>query len=169
MLVPPAWVTGQPPDTSRTRAPTCLGLIKWEQMVFLGSPEYGVNFAPMDFVKFAEACGATGVRIADPARCPDQMKRALAASGPVIVECVVDPHEPPMPARIKKDQVKKLAAALRAGTPNRNRIALQMVKDILDESSFEASPGRIVPDRLGQALSGSARRLRDRADDQDQA
>ncbi|MFE9656633.1 thiamine pyrophosphate-dependent enzyme [Micromonospora sp. NPDC006431] len=146
-----------------------LGLIKWEQMVFLGNPEYGVNFAPMDFVKFAEACGATGVRIEDPARCPDQMKRALAASGPVIVECVVDPHEPPMPARIKKDQVKKLAAALRAGTPNRNRIALQMVKDILDESTFEASPGRIMPDRLGQALSGAARRLRDRADDQDQA
>jgi hypothetical protein len=35
-----------------------LGLIKWEQMVFLGNPEYGVNMAPLDFVMFAEACGA---------------------------------------------------------------------------------------------------------------
>ena len=35
-----------------------LGLIKWEQMVFLGNLEYGVNMAPLDFVKFAEAAGA---------------------------------------------------------------------------------------------------------------
>lgn len=36
--------------------------------------------------------------------------------------------------------------ALKEGTPNRNRIALQMVKDVLDESSFDASPGHVVPD-----------------------
>ena len=35
-----------------------LGMIKWGQMVFLGNPEYGVALAPIDFVKFAEACGA---------------------------------------------------------------------------------------------------------------
>ena len=32
-----------------------LGLIKWEQMVFIGNPEFGVDFAPVDFVKVAEA------------------------------------------------------------------------------------------------------------------
>ncbi|MGC9670597.1 thiamine pyrophosphate-dependent enzyme [Planosporangium sp. 12N6] len=95
-----------------------LGLIKWEQMVFLGNPEYGVNMAPLDFVKFAEACGARGVRIDDPARCAAQMSEALAMDGPVIVECVVDQHEPPMPAKVTKDQVTKLAQALRSGTPN---------------------------------------------------
>jgi pyruvate dehydrogenase (quinone) len=143
-----------------------LGLIKWEQMVFLGNPEYGVNMAPLDFVKFAEACGARGVRIDDPARCATQMAEAFALDGPVIVECVVDQHEPPMPAKVTKDQVTKLAAALRSGTPNRNRIALQMVKDLLDEASFEASPARVIPDKVGQALSGIAGRLRDRADDE---
>jgi len=30
-----------------------LGQIKWEQMVFLGNPEYGVELAPIDFVKVA--------------------------------------------------------------------------------------------------------------------
>ena len=34
-----------------------LGMIRWEQMAFLGNPEYGVEFSPIDFVKFAEACG----------------------------------------------------------------------------------------------------------------
>lgn len=141
-----------------------LGLIKWEQMVFLGNPEYGVNMAGMDFVKFAEACGARGVRIEDPTRCREQLRDALAADGPVLVECVVDPHVPPIPAKAKKDQVKKLATALKQGTPNRNRIALQIVKDMLDESSFEASPGHVVPGAIGKAASDLADRLRGRAD-----
>jgi pyruvate dehydrogenase (quinone)/pyruvate oxidase len=141
-----------------------LGLIKWEQMVFLGNPEYGVNMAPLDFVRFAEACGARGMHIEDAATCGDQMKEALAWDGPVIVECLVDPHEPPIPAKVKKTQLEKLSSALREGTPNRNRIALQMVKDMLDESSFDASPGGKIPAKVGQAVSGVVDKLRDRAD-----
>ncbi|MGH3745609.1 MAG: thiamine pyrophosphate-dependent enzyme, partial [Mycobacteriales bacterium] len=143
-----------------------LGLIKWEQMVFLGNPEYGVNFAPMDFVKLAEACGARGVHIEDPATCGDQMREALSWDGPVVIECVVDPHEPPMPAKVKKKQVTAMLEALRAGTPNRNRIAMQMVKDVLDESSFDASPGHVVPTKLGKAASSVVDKLRNEADDE---
>jgi pyruvate dehydrogenase (quinone) len=73
-----------------------LGLIKWEQMAFLGNPQYGVELAPVDFVKVAEACGLTGVRIEDPARVGDQLADALAMDGPVLIEAVVDPHDMPM-------------------------------------------------------------------------
>jgi pyruvate dehydrogenase (quinone) len=59
-----------------------LGLIKWEQMVFIGNPEYGVDFAPIDFVKVAEACGAKAVHIEDAARCEEQLREALAFEGP---------------------------------------------------------------------------------------
>ncbi len=131
-----------------------LGLIKWEQMVFLGNPEYGVKFAPLDFVKFAEACGARGMRIDDPTRCAEQLAEALAWDGPAIIECVVDPHEPPLPAKIKKQQAQHLFEALREGTPNRKRIALQIVKDELDESSFEASPGPKLPSVIGDVAAG---------------
>jgi pyruvate dehydrogenase (quinone)/pyruvate oxidase len=130
-----------------------LGLIKWEQMVFLGNPEYGVNMAPLDFVKFAEACGARGVSVTDPKKCASQLAEALSWDGPVIIECVIDEHEPPYPAKIKKDQVKKLATALREGTPNRRRIAMQMVKDMLDESSFEASPAHSLPGPAGKVAA----------------
>jgi pyruvate dehydrogenase (quinone) len=136
-----------------------LGLIKWEQMVFLGNPEYGVDMAPFDFVKFAEACGAYGVRIDDPKRCAQQLSEALAADGPAIIECVTDQHEPPYPAKVKRDQVEKLVTALRHGTPNRRRIALQMVKDMLDESSFQASPAHRVPGTLGKAGAKIADKL----------
>jgi pyruvate dehydrogenase (quinone)/pyruvate oxidase len=133
-------------------------------MVFLGNAEYGVNFAPLDFVKFAEAAGARGMHIEDPTRCADQLRAAFSWDGPVIVECLVDPHEPPLPAKVTKDQVTHLLEALRNGTPNRNRIALQMVKDMLDESSFAASPGHHIPNRIGQAVSGIAHKIRDHVD-----
>ena len=32
-----------------------LGMIRWEQMAFLGNPEFGVEFTPIDFARFAEA------------------------------------------------------------------------------------------------------------------
>ena len=82
--------------------------------------------------------------------------------GPVIVEAVVNEHEPPYPARVKRDQVSKLTQALRNGTPNRRRIALQMVKDMLDESSFDASPGGMLPDGAGERAAGVVSRLLNR-------
>jgi pyruvate dehydrogenase (quinone)/pyruvate oxidase len=131
-----------------------LGLIKWEQMVFLGNPEYGVDVAPLDFVKFAEACGAKGFHVERPDECADALRDAMAYDGPAIVEMVVDQHEPPLPAKVKKDQVTKVLTALKEGTPNRNRIALQMVKDVLDESSFDTSTtAGHIPDAIAKAAS----------------
>src|SRR5919198_333321 len=43
-----------------------LGMIRWEQMAFLGNPEFGVEFSPIDWVKFAEACGGKGYAIKEP-------------------------------------------------------------------------------------------------------
>ena len=36
-----------------------LGQIKWEQMVFLGNPEYGCELEPIDFAEVARAAGST--------------------------------------------------------------------------------------------------------------
>src|SRR5438034_6799962 len=40
-----------------------LGQIKWEQMVFLGNPEFAVDLHPIDFAMVAQACGATGFTV----------------------------------------------------------------------------------------------------------
>ncbi len=101
-----------------------LGQIKWEQMVFLGNPEYGVELHPIDFAKFAEACGGTGLTIEDPAECGQVIEQALNIDGPVVVQAVVDQFEPPLPAKITADQAKKFAQSLLRGEPNREQIAL---------------------------------------------
>src|SRR5207253_3331478 len=40
-----------------------LGMIKWEQMAFLGNPEFACELQPIDFAAFARACGGSGFTI----------------------------------------------------------------------------------------------------------
>jgi pyruvate dehydrogenase (quinone) len=110
-----------------------LGMIKWEQMVFLGNPEYGCELQPIDFAAFARACGGAGFSVADPKQCGGVLDQAFATPGPVIVEATVDPFEPPMPPKISVEQATKFAEALAKGTPNRNKIALTVLADKVRE------------------------------------
>lgn len=120
-----------------------LGMIKWEQMVFLGNPEYGVELGPIDFVRFAEACGGRGVRIENPNTCHDQLAEALAMEGPVVIEAVVDPFEAPMPPKVKLQQAQHMAEALAKGEPNRKRIALTLFRDVVEEAAFPGTSGGV--------------------------
>jgi pyruvate dehydrogenase (quinone)/pyruvate oxidase len=110
-----------------------LGMIKWEQMVFLGHPEYGCDLQPIDFAAFARACGGTGFTVEDPADCGAVLDQALAVPGPAIVEAIVDPHTPPMPPKITAEQAKNFGEALLKGTPNREKIVLTVISDKVRE------------------------------------
>jgi pyruvate dehydrogenase (quinone) len=110
-----------------------LGQIKWEQMVFLGNPEYGVSLTPIDFAGFARACGGAGFSNEDPATCGDIMQEALNTPGPVVVEALVDQFEPPMPPKITREQAMHFAESLARGEPNRGRIAVTAMSDKVRE------------------------------------
>ncbi|MFN3325701.1 MAG: thiamine pyrophosphate-dependent enzyme [Bryobacteraceae bacterium] len=109
------------------------GQIKWEQMVFLGNPEFGCDLQPIDFARFAEACGATGITIDDPRNCGALIDKALKTPGPVVVDAIVDPYEPPMPGKVSLEQAAKLAESLAKGTPHRGKIALTVASDKVRE------------------------------------
>ncbi len=134
-----------------------LGLIKWEQMLYLGNPEYRVDLHPVDFVKVAEACGLRGVRIENPATCRDQLKAALAIDGPVLIECVVDPLEPPWPPVISSDEQKKLAGAMARGERNRTPIGLTIGRHAVQEFTFGESPFGVAG-RIVERLTGVGRK-----------
>ncbi len=104
-----------------------LGQIKWEQMVFLGNPEYGCELHPMDFALFAKACGGSGFTIENPADCGRILAEALSTPGPAIVEGIVDPFEPPLPAKVTMEQAAHFAKSLLRGEPNREKIALTVL------------------------------------------
>jgi pyruvate dehydrogenase (quinone)/pyruvate oxidase len=92
-------------------------------MVFLGNPEYGCDLQPMDFAAFARACGGGGFTIEDPADCGRILDEAFAFKGPAVIEAVVDPLTPPMPAKITAEQATKFAESLARGEPDRSKIA----------------------------------------------
>jgi pyruvate dehydrogenase (quinone)/pyruvate oxidase len=110
-----------------------LGQIKWEQMVFLGNPEYACDLYPADFVTIARGAGIDAIQIEDPSTCGAQLDSVLSRREPVLVEAVVDQFTPPMPAKIKASQAVKLAEALVRGEPNRSRIAITNAHDKIRE------------------------------------
>jgi len=110
-----------------------LGQIKWEQMVFLGNPEYEVDLQPIDFAAYAHACGAVGFTVENPSDCGQTIDEFLAAPGPALLQAVVDPFEPPMPAKVKAEQAVHFAESLARGEPNRKKIALTTISDRVRE------------------------------------
>ncbi len=67
-------------------------MIKWEQMVFMGNPEYGTELHPIDFEKFAESCGGIGFTVTEPGQLKLALKAALDSGHPCIVQVAVDPY-----------------------------------------------------------------------------
>lgn len=106
-----------------------LGQIKWEQMVMLGNPEYGVKLQPMDFTKFAEACGAYGMRVEDPKDVPTAMDRFLNLPGPAVLEAVIDPLTAPLPPEVKPEQAIHFAESLVRGEPKARKIMKEAFLD----------------------------------------
>jgi pyruvate dehydrogenase (quinone)/pyruvate oxidase len=110
-----------------------LGQIKWEQMVFLGNPEYVCELQPIDFVTVARGFEIEAYHIDDPKACGETLRQALSVPGPALIEAVVDPHEPPMPPKITYEDAKNFAESLARGTPAGGRIALTVASDKIRE------------------------------------
>jgi pyruvate dehydrogenase (quinone) len=110
-----------------------LGQIKWEQMVFLGNPEYGCELHPIDFVQFAHACGGVGFRCQTPDEVRPALQAAFGSTKPALVEAVVDPFEPPLPARTTLEQGLHLAESLARGEPHRGKIATTFFRDKISD------------------------------------
>ncbi|PIW29228.1 MAG: pyruvate oxidase [Rhodobacterales bacterium CG15_BIG_FIL_POST_REV_8_21_14_020_59_13] len=80
-----------------------LGFITLEQEA-KGLPDWGTDILNPDFVALAKACGAAGFRVTEPDELEATLSQALAETGPVVVEVVVDPNALIMPPTINASQ-----------------------------------------------------------------
>jgi len=110
-----------------------LGMIKWEQIVLEGNPQFGVELQPIDFAAYARACGAGGFTIEDPATAPQILREALEYDGPAVVEAVIDPSEPPLPGNVTVKQAIKFAEAIVRGQKDRWEIIKTVAEDRIRE------------------------------------
>jgi pyruvate dehydrogenase (quinone) len=110
-----------------------LGMIKWEQIIMEAEPEYGIDLQPIDFAGFARACGATGFTLERPEDAQRILSEALAHPGPVVVEAVVDPNEPPLPGNITAEQALHFAEAIAKGEKDGWKIIKTVIKNKIRE------------------------------------
>jgi pyruvate dehydrogenase (quinone)/pyruvate oxidase len=109
-----------------------LGMIRWEQMGYLGNPEYGVEFTPIDFAGFAKNCGGDGYTIRKSDDIKPVMKAAMHTDTerkPVIVEAYVDPFEPMVPPKAKSEYIQKISQSFAKGQPYSERIGLTLYRN----------------------------------------
>jgi pyruvate dehydrogenase (quinone) len=99
-----------------------LGQIKWEQLMFLGNPEYECDLQPIDFARVAEGMGLSGSRVDTAEECKAVLEKALRQPGPALVEATVDPNEPLLPPKRIPRYVENLEKALNEGTPAADQI-----------------------------------------------
>ena len=99
-----------------------LAQIKWEQMMFLGNPEYGCDLQPVDFATVAEGFGVRGFRIEEPESSAAVIDDAFAFDGPALVDAVVDTNEPMLPPKRRQTYVDNLNKALAEGSSDRSAI-----------------------------------------------
>jgi len=66
-----------------------------------GVAPFGTDFLNPNFALVAQAMGAKGIRLEDPANVEDALREALAhKGGPVVVDAVVDPYALSIPAHV---------------------------------------------------------------------
>jgi pyruvate dehydrogenase (quinone) len=129
-----------------------LGMIRWEQMAFLGNPEFGVQFSPIDFAKFAEDCGGKGYVIKGPSEVKSIMNQAMKERNkPTIVEAHVDPFEPPMPPKTDPEMIRNMAESFAKGQPYAKRIGLTLYRNQVNVSTTLKS----VQNKLKETLTSS--------------
>ncbi|WP_448852805.1 pyruvate dehydrogenase [Corynebacterium sp. 335C] len=81
-----------------------LGMVKLEMLV-AGIPDWQTDHDAVDYSRIAEAIGIPSVRIEDPATLREDLARALAMDGPVLIELITDPDALSMPPEISLEQV----------------------------------------------------------------
>ncbi|RCG28634.1 pyruvate oxidase [Sphaerisporangium album] len=108
--------------------------ILWEQIV-LGYPEYSVRHRQpeADFSAWARACGAYGAKVDSPHELPRAIRAALAHDGPALVDCDVNPNEPPMPGKVTYEQAKAFTEAFLRGQPHKREILVTVARDKINE------------------------------------
>lgn len=81
----------------------------YDMVKFQEEMKYGrnaaVTFGPVDYVKYAESFGATGLRVETPDQLEDILDQAFSTSGPVVVDIPIDySHNPELGKTLLPDQ-----------------------------------------------------------------
>jgi pyruvate dehydrogenase (quinone) len=107
-----------------------LNQIAWEQMMFLGNPQFGCELQPIDFAKVADAMGGRGFSVSSEADIGAALDAAFSTDGPVIIDALVDRYVPMLPPKVPADYRRNFQKAL-PETPGREEIEQNIAEEPL--------------------------------------
>ena len=84
------------------------GMIRWKQ-ANMGFEDWGLTYGNPDFVKYAEAYGASGHRVTSAEMIPGLLKECLGSGGVHLIDCPIDYADND---RILNKDIKELSAAV---------------------------------------------------------
>jgi len=125
-----------------------LAQVTWEQRAMAGDRRNcDTQWIPdVPYAEWANLLGLTGIRCDDPDDIGRAWDQAFAASGPVVLEVVVDADVPPIPPHITTKQAKAVVGALRQGDPDAWGILVTGAKQKIHEFT-ESVAGALPGDR----------------------
>jgi pyruvate dehydrogenase (quinone) len=112
-----------------------LNQVTWEQRVMQGNPKFDASqdLPDFDYAAFAESIGLRGIRVETPDQVGPAWQQALASDRPVVIDALCDPDVPPLPPHITLAQAKAFTFALGKGDSDSLGIAVQAIKQKVDE------------------------------------
>nr|MDT0667407.1 pyruvate oxidase [Micromonospora sp. DSM 115978] len=86
-----------------------------------------------DFAAWARACGGYGTKVTEPSVLRPALLEAFAFDGPAIVDCDVDPNEPPMPGKVSYEQATSFAQSFLRGQPHKASMLAAVSRDKINK------------------------------------
>ncbi|MDZ5783684.1 pyruvate oxidase [Marinococcus luteus] len=103
-----------------------IGMIEYEQQQ-MGHLDTETDISGIDFAGFAKACGGEGYRVRTKTELHEALQKAVLATRPVVIDCVVD-MQPPLPGRISYQQAVHYSEFIIKNVFERGEVSLPPLK-----------------------------------------
>ncbi|MGY0057288.1 thiamine pyrophosphate-requiring protein [Streptomyces sp. LZ34] len=112
-----------------------LNQVTWEMRAMSGAPQFlpSQQIPDVQYARFAESLGLTGIRVEKPEYVEQAWRDALNADGPAVVEFLTDPDVPPIPPHATWEQLEATVESMVKGDADRAGMARQGLKAKMQE------------------------------------
>ncbi len=110
-----------------------LNMVTWEQRMLAGEPKFEASqdIPDVPYGEFAKLLGLKGLRVSNPDEIGPALDELLAADRPAVLDVIVDPNVPIVPAHVDMSQLAMFNKALLKGDPDSAAIIRQTIKEVM--------------------------------------
>ncbi|WP_207428986.1 thiamine pyrophosphate-requiring protein [Pedobacter sp. SYSU D00535] len=110
-----------------------LNMVTWEQRMLAGEPKFEASqdIPDVPYGEFAKLLGLKGLRISKPEEIGAALDEVLSADRPAVLDVMVDPNVPIVPAHVDMSQLAMFNKALLKGDPDSAAVIRQTIKEVM--------------------------------------